>query len=99
MEGIPVALMEALACRLPVIATSLSGIPELVRPNTTGYLVPPADAPALADALAAVYADPEGADQLAERGRAVVLKEFELQTNVARLAALVEGTVQDRQRR
>ncbi|MCB9422083.1 MAG: glycosyltransferase [Ardenticatenaceae bacterium] len=88
MEGIPVALMEAMASRLPVIATSISGIPELVRHGETGYLVPPADALALADVLAAVYENPEKAASLAENGRSQVLQAFDLQTNVTQLANL-----------
>jgi len=90
MEGIPVALMEAMACRLPVLATCLSGIPELVRPGETGYLVPPADSLALADALAMVYTQAEQAEAMATAGRQLVLREFELQSNVKRLADLFE---------
>lgn len=52
MEGIPMALMEALASEVPVVATSISGIPELVHDGETGLLVPQRDAAALADALA-----------------------------------------------
>lgn len=88
MEGIPVALMEALACQLPVVATNLSGIPELVRPGQTGWLAPPADAPALARALAEVFANPRQARQLAAAGRRLVLQEFSLRPNVQRLAQL-----------
>jgi glycosyltransferase involved in cell wall biosynthesis len=90
MEGIPVALMEALACQLPVVATSISGVPELVCHGQTGYLIPAANAAALADALAAVYADPDGATQLAVAGRRLVLREFNLHANVTRLASLFE---------
>ncbi len=93
MEGIPVALMEALACALPVVATRLSGIPELVRPGETGYLAPPADAAALAEALFSIYQDPAEAYRLGQAGRRLVLKEFELQTNVKNLSALFEQTV------
>ncbi len=94
MEGIPVSLMEALACELPVVATDLSGIPELVRPGETGYLVPPADATALADALIAVYTHPEKAVRMAVEGRKLVLKEFQLKSNVKRLALLFKEAVQ-----
>ena len=76
MEGIPVALMEAMASSLPVVATSISGIPELVRPDKTGYLVPPADAQALADALTTVYRQPDRAADLAENGRLLVIRCF-----------------------
>lgn len=93
MEGIPVALMEAMACELPVVATALSGVPELVRPDETGLLVPPADAPALADALAALYAEPTRAAAMARRGRALVVKEFELQSQVERLSSLFARVV------
>lgn len=99
MEGLPVALMEALACNLPVVATSLSGIPELVRHGETGLLVPPADAAALADALLAVYEDPRGAARMATAGRALVLREFDLRANVTQLAALFEQATQPRSER
>ncbi|NIV15806.1 MAG: glycosyltransferase, partial [Aliifodinibius sp.] len=59
MEGIPVALMEALASGLPAIATSISGIPELIRPQKTGYLVEQADSSGLAEKLAEVYTKPK----------------------------------------
>jgi colanic acid/amylovoran biosynthesis glycosyltransferase len=88
MEGIPVALMEALACELPVVATEISGIPELVQPDKTGYLVPPADVSALAKAISAVHNDPKRVAKMARAGRALVLKEFELSANVRQLAYL-----------
>lgn len=89
MEGIPVALMEALACRLPVVATALSGVPELVQPGVTGLLVPPADAAALAEALATVYATPEASFARAAAGHALVLQQFHLQKNVRLLSDLL----------
>ncbi|MFN4243213.1 MAG: glycosyltransferase [Tepidisphaerales bacterium] len=50
-EGLPVVLMEALALGRPAIATQIAGIPELIRPGETGWLVPPGDAEALAGAM------------------------------------------------
>ena len=94
MEGIPVALMEALACQLPVVATQLSGVPELVRSGKTGTLVPPGDARVLADALAGIYANPGQAAAMAKAGRELVRKEFELQMNVERLAWLFAQTIE-----
>lgn len=88
MEGIPVALMEALAAGLPVIASDLSGIPELVQPGRTGYLVPPADSAALADCLAHVHRRPEEAAALAAAGRELVVNCFNIRTNARRLAGL-----------
>jgi glycosyltransferase involved in cell wall biosynthesis len=89
-EGIPVAIMEALAWELPVIATRITGIPELVIENKTGYLIPPADPAALAEAIISVRDNPEKARQFGKNGRAWVLQEFNLNRNVTRLAGLFE---------
>ena len=56
-EGLPVAVMEAFAAGLPVVATSVGGLPQQVREGREGLLVPPADAAALADALVKVARD------------------------------------------
>jgi glycosyltransferase involved in cell wall biosynthesis len=90
MEGIPVALMEAMACELPVVATAISGIPELVQPSRTGYLVPPANSTRLAGALLDIYTQPGKAAQLAAEGRKLVLEEFDLANNVSRLGSLFQ---------
>lgn len=88
MEGIPVALMEALACGLPVVASNISGIPELVRPNETGILVPPTKSSALADALLTIYDHPEQASRLAQNGQRLVQQEYNLRTNTEHLLKL-----------
>ena len=88
MEGIPVALMEAMMSRIPVVATSISGVPELVRPGETGWLVPPENVQALADVLEEIYHNPAEAEQRAEQGYRWVLEEFELSSNVRKLASL-----------
>lgn len=88
MEGIPVALMEAMASRIPVVATAISGVPELVRPGETGWLVPSENADALADALTDIYRNPAEASHRAELGQRWVLEEFELSSNVRKLASL-----------
>lgn len=97
MEGIPVSLMEALACSLPVVATQLSGIPELIHPGETGALVPPEDPSALASALAAVYQNPAEAHRMAKTGRDLVLQEFDLTRNGKELARLFEENQPQRQ--
>lgn len=88
MEGIPVSIMEALATGLPVVASQLSGIPELVIPNETGYLVPPADAKTLADTLEYIYRNPVEANSLARTGQKKVFREFELDANTQKLSLL-----------
>lgn len=88
-EGIPVALMEALATGKPVVATAISGIPELIQDGQTGLLVPERDAVALHDALMRIYQDPELGSRLGTAGREKVLKEFNLQSNTAKLHRLL----------
>jgi glycosyltransferase involved in cell wall biosynthesis len=85
-EGIPVVLMEAMATGLPVVASRLSGIPELVTDGVSGLLVPPGDDAALADALASLAADPELRARLGAAGRETVLREFDVDRNAAALA-------------
>jgi len=92
MEGIPVALMEALAMGRPVVSTSIAGIPELVRDG--GLLVPPGDARALAGAMRALLEDPELAAAMGTRGRDWVAQEFELRRCTAQLLARIRGRAQ-----
>jgi len=90
MEGLPVALMEALAVETPVVASAISGIPELVEDGVTGVLVPPADPRALAAALARLAADPEERSRLGRQGRERVGADYDIHVNVAALATLIE---------
>jgi glycosyltransferase involved in cell wall biosynthesis len=93
MEGIPVALMEALACARPVVATRISGVPELVSDGETGLLVEQRDARALADALQRLRTDPQLAERLGADGRRKVLAEFDLRANAATLRALIAASI------
>jgi len=69
MEGFPTILPEAMLCRLPIIATAVGGIPEVILDGDTGVLVPPGDAAALARALGRVLGSPEDADAMAARAQ------------------------------
>jgi colanic acid/amylovoran biosynthesis glycosyltransferase len=88
MEGIPVALMEALALGRPVVSTNIAGIPELVKEG--GLLVPPGDARALADAMRGLLEDPQRAAEMGARGRELVRREFELGACTAQLLARLQ---------
>jgi glycosyltransferase involved in cell wall biosynthesis len=88
MEGIPVALMEALASGRPSVASRLSGIPELVEDGLSGLLVPPADADALADALARLADDEDLRRTLAEAGPRRIADGFDQRVNVERLRSI-----------
>jgi glycosyltransferase involved in cell wall biosynthesis len=91
-EGIPVALMEAMAAGLPVIASETSGIPELVDDGRTGTLVPPQDVGAIAAALESMARDRDGAARMGAAGRARVLRDFNQQTSARELVALFAAT-------
>ena len=88
-EGIPVSLMEGMASGLPVVASRISGIPELVEDGRTGLLVEPRDATTLADALGRLMDDLHLRREMGQAGRRKVLEEFDLDRNAARLAGLI----------
>jgi glycosyltransferase involved in cell wall biosynthesis len=91
-EGIPVALMEALAMELPVVTTRISGIPELIEDKVTGLLVAEKDAPAMAEALRYLIEHPEERVELGKVGRQRVIDEFDMQVNAARLYKVIRET-------
>jgi len=90
-DGIPNVILEALLCETPVVATAVSGIPEVIRDGDTGWLTAPGDAPALAEAVLAALAEPAEARRRGARGGDFVRREFDSQKNYARLKALFEG--------
>jgi glycosyltransferase involved in cell wall biosynthesis len=95
MEGIPVSLMEAMASNVPVIATKISGIPELVRNGQTGWLVPPEDPQALAETIMHVRNVPEEAARCAQAGRDLVLNEFNITITTGLLSNLFNEKFKD----
>jgi len=84
-EGLPIVLMEAMATGLPVVSTSVAGIPELVRHGQSGLLVPPGRAAELAAALVELAERPERRHELGVAGRAAVEDAYQLSLNVAEL--------------
>lgn len=90
-EGIPVALMEAMMSGLPVVASGVSGIPELVRDGETGLLVPPGDPWSLADRLEELARSPGSRALLGDGGRAVVEREFDLEKGARLLHAAIQA--------
>jgi glycosyltransferase involved in cell wall biosynthesis len=77
-EGVSLALLEAMAAGLPVVATAVGGLPEVVTDGVTGLLVSPKDPEALADALARLLSDPAWAAQLGQNARRHVRENFSL---------------------
>lgn len=90
-EGIPVALMEAMAMEIPIVATSISGIPELVEHGKTGLLVCQRNSAELAAAIFLIYSRPEPAREMAQAARVKVLNEFNLHMSAGRLHRIFLG--------
>lgn len=90
-EGLPVAIMEALALARPAIATDVGGVSELVQSGLTGWLVKPNDAVALTDAMAAcLAASPVRLNQMGNAGRALLQKHHDIRQSAAALNALFQ---------
>jgi len=90
-EAMGVATMEAMACKVPVVATKVWGVPELVEDGVNGFLVPPKDPQKLADAIEILLKDPELCRRFGEEGRRKVEREFNLEKQVKKLIELWES--------
>jgi glycosyltransferase involved in cell wall biosynthesis len=90
-EGFGLALLEAMLCSLPVVATRVSSIPEIVADGETGLLVPPDDPDALGDALGRLLADDALRRRLGEAGHARARAEFSVERMARRTLAVYEA--------
>jgi glycosyltransferase involved in cell wall biosynthesis len=81
-EGMPLTVIEAAAAGCPVVATAVDGTPEVVLDGRTGYLVPPADPPALARALLAVLGDPDAASRMGREAYRWARERFDVNAHV-----------------
>jgi glycosyltransferase involved in cell wall biosynthesis len=92
-EGLPVVIMEAFALGRPVLSTFIAGIPELVTPGESGWLVPAGSVEALAAALADVLSCPiETLEKMAAQGKQAVRQRHDVHVSALRLVQLFEGT-------
>ncbi|MGS4947834.1 glycosyltransferase [Meridianimarinicoccus sp. RP-17] len=98
-DGLPTVLLEAMALGTPVIATDVTGIPELVRDGHTGLCVPEGDPVALADGLARLLGSPDLRRQLAVAGRRTIEAEYNITANAAVLRSLFFDTAPGTARR
>jgi glycosyltransferase involved in cell wall biosynthesis len=88
-EGVPVVLMEAMAAGVPVVATRIAGIPELVDDGVSGFLVPPGDPKTLADRVDQLLRDPGLRASLGAKGRQKVEREFDLAVEADKLCRIL----------
>jgi glycosyltransferase involved in cell wall biosynthesis len=89
-EGLPLAVLEAMACGKPVVATPVGGVPEAVEHGTTGLLVPPNDPVALSNAVTDILKDPETARRMGRLSRCRVEQRFSLPVFVDRVQMLYD---------
>jgi glycosyltransferase involved in cell wall biosynthesis len=92
-EGLPLAILEAMAAGVPVVATAVSGNPEAVEDGLTGVLVPPESGTALAEALIALLGDPERRRRMGEAARARVAERFSIDLVAAEHQSLLRRLV------
>ncbi len=95
-EGVPVSLMEASASGLPVIATQVGGVSELVIDGETGFIVPPGDVNALTQRIVSLAADRDLCRRLGAAGRKRVFDDFDSGVEAARLATLFVASASER---
>jgi glycosyltransferase involved in cell wall biosynthesis len=89
-EGLPNAVMEAMAAGLPVVATRAGGTDELVEEAVTGHLVEPGDGPALSEKVAALLRDPDARLRMGQAGLRRIEREFSIERMVERTVALYD---------
>ncbi len=89
-DGIPVAIMEAMAMGVPVISTPVTGIPELIQHDTTGLLTPEQDARQLAEAILRLAQDQSLREKLSRQGRKMIEQNYDIQKNVNQLLAVFQ---------
>jgi glycosyltransferase involved in cell wall biosynthesis len=93
-ESCPLAVLQAMACGLPIVATHVGGVPELVRSEVDGILVPPRNTPtALTHALARLVEDPQLRRRMGASARERAVSAFTLGACVERLLAVYERAV------
>ncbi len=90
-EGVPMALLEAMSCGLPVAATAVGGVPEVVEHGRNGLLVHRREAADLAQALSQLLDEPDRARELGRAARERVLEHFSLEAMLGAYAALYRG--------
>src|SRR5215475_12788254 len=95
-EGMSNALLEAMACHLPCVATDVGGNPEVMIPGQTGFLVPRENPEALAEKMVAILRSRHRGKSMGQNGRQVIEEKFTIERMVERLISLSEALLQQR---
>ncbi|MEM9907985.1 MAG: glycosyltransferase family 4 protein [Cyanobacteria bacterium P01_D01_bin.44] len=92
-EGVPVCLMESMASGVPVIATAIAGVSELVEDGVSGYVIPPGNANLLAERIEALLRNPQLRETFGLAGRSKVTKEFNLSAEARRFCLVLTSSL------
>lgn len=92
-EGLPRAVIEAMSQRVPAIVSNVGGMPELVEDGISGIVVPPANPRALANAIAALAADPDRAGRLGNAARKRIETGFHIDSTIDKIEKLFQQTL------
>ncbi|GMV92725.1 MAG: hypothetical protein AMXMBFR82_25030 [Candidatus Hydrogenedentota bacterium] len=95
-EGVPVVLMEAMATGLPVIATRIAGIAELVDDGESGFLTPPSDTDSLVERIDTLLRDPQLRSRMGIAGRQKVESDFDTAKEGGKLRKILDAALNDR---
>ena len=93
-EGSPNVLLEGMAAGVPIVATGVGGVPELVEDGVSGLLVDPGDAPGLSNAVLRLLNDAGRAREMGERGRAFAVGNYDINRVVARVEDVLSGLLE-----
>jgi glycosyltransferase involved in cell wall biosynthesis len=92
-EALPTVLAEAMAAGLPIVATTVGGIPEMVKQDVNGILVPPRDGGQLARACCRLLNDPDRGSALGSQGRHIADSHFNIDAHIRRLGAIYDEAI------
>jgi len=96
-EGLPIAILEAMAAGLAVVSTPVGGIPEVVKDSYNGFLVNPGDVEALTEKLAILASDPNLRAVMGQRSREIVESELDVISYAKKLVSLYESLIGPRE--
>lgn len=96
LEGFGSSILDAMACRLPVVATQVGGIPELIVHEETGLLVPPRRSRSLAEAILRIYENRELGDKLGQRGYELVHRKFSARAMASKILLVYERIAKEK---